>query len=389
MLFEFALIVLIFRSCQHYHYQFFNVDETPSPNNEGPQNVADDLERKISASFSTGKSKNEFEDAYESFAPCLRYFLFLTRFLSFYYICGVSVSANYFFMGQHQWYYFSSWNALLLSVYFMLATCASILGFVYGIPDSVVHLAPDESDPSNNYSYNLDKSESESKSKKIIWSAHSVRFGQIIHVLFEVCCGSSLLVIASCLLVFDSESGFWNLSVNLAPLLTLLLELLLNNMYVSIDHYPYNLSWAFLYLIFIWPVVVMNKISFWPYAVLSLERNTCYFWYTLLVLTDTICYFIFCFLSFIKRLIRSRIIYRNDKDLINDKNNDKNDKNDIKMHCNIDALKPNLNQNNSNNSIIQHEFDESKSMHFSEDNPISLSDVVTLYEHSSFRISSI
>ena len=80
-------------------------------------------------------------------------------------------------------------------------------------------------------------------------------------------------------------------------------------------------------------------------------------------------------------------MYRNDKYLINDKN----DKNEIKMHCNIDALKPNLNQNNSNNSIIQHEFDESKSMHFSEDNPISLSDVVTLYErheHSS-RISSI
>ena len=62
---------------------------------------------------------------------------------------------------------------------------------------------------------------------------------------------------------------------------------------VRMDHLPFNLSWLFLFLIFIWPVVIMGHISGWPYEFLALDRPICYAWYSGLVFVHIQCYIVF------------------------------------------------------------------------------------------------
>lgn len=105
----------------------------------------------------------------------------------------------------------------------------------------------------------------------------------------------------------DPTYAFWNVSHHFMTLLTLILELFLNNMYVRADHYPFNLSWAVLYLICIWPVVVMNKIPDWPYLFLATDTYFCCLYYIGLFTADFLFYYVFYALSKLKYSLRSQI----------------------------------------------------------------------------------
>ena len=229
-----------------------------------------------------------FNDTFESCTPRLRYLLFLHRIVSFYYICGISVTANYVINGGHRWFYFPIWNVELLSIYYMLATCASIIGFVYSKNHRFLKSPRDDEDD-----HKWGRRRIKLRITKIIWSRHSIRFGNLLHVLFQVCGGSAVFVTLVNFATLNHEPDFWNISIHLVPLLTLLIELFLNNMDVRMDHLPFNLSWLFLFLIFIWPVVIMGHISAWPYEFLALDRPICYAWYSGLVFVHIQCYIVF------------------------------------------------------------------------------------------------
>jgi hypothetical protein len=229
--------------------------------------------------------KFKFDDSYESFNPALKYVLLATRFLSFGYILSGSVIANYVVKGGFKWFFFTLWNVELLSIYYLLALACSVIGIFYK--------------PRNVSSEDVFDVES-------TWSIHTYRLGRITHVLFEVCGGTAVLVTVVNFTVINSGFSFWNATSHFVPLLTLVIELCLNNMYLRVDHYVFNISWAWLYLIFVWPLVVMRRINFWPYPFLALDTPSCYLLYTLLILLDIAFYFIFYGLSTAKFFLRQR-----------------------------------------------------------------------------------
>jgi hypothetical protein len=119
--------------------------------------------------------------------------------------------------------------------------------------------------------------------------------------------GTACLVTVINFSALNPEFSFWNVSQHFITLMTLILELFLNNMYVRADHYPFNISWAFLYLIFIWPLVVMSRISFWPYFFLKTDTYSCFFYYTGLVVADFLFYYLFYAISWLKYPFRNTI----------------------------------------------------------------------------------
>ena len=235
--------------------------------------------------------KFKFEDTYESFKPSMKYVLVLTRFTSFAFILSVSVISNYVLTGNFKWFYFTLWNVELLSLYYFLALICSTIGLIRSSQRSVSSAI---GNPNND----------RKSTGNLGWSVHILRLGKITHVLFEVCGGTAVLVTVINFAILNRDFSFWNTSSHLAPLLSLLLELSLNNMYLRVDHFIYNISWALLYLIFVWPLVALENIFFWPYPFLAVETSYCYLFYTILVVVDILFYFIFYSLSFLKHMLR-------------------------------------------------------------------------------------
>jgi hypothetical protein len=244
-------------------------------------------------------SEWKFEDTYQSFYPGLKYLLFVTRFLSFCYICGVSVIANYAERTSFTWFFFTTWNVQLISFYFLFALSASIIGFIHD----------GKSNASGNtgcLNYDIEGGE-EPKGRRKIWSQHTINFGYVIHILFEVCSGTAVLVTLVAFIAINSSSSFWNVAVHLMNVLVMILELFLNNMYLRLDHIPYNLTWAFIYVIFMWSIVVMGNITFWPYPFLAVDTYYSFFFYTGTIVADIVAYIIFFLLALAKFHIREAL----------------------------------------------------------------------------------
>ena len=221
------------------------------------------------------KFQCQFEDTYESYCPAAKYVLFITRLASLGYVGGVSVAANYIIVSRNQWFFFTLWNAQLISLYLLLAICCSVIGFIYGnksISNFCVVKMTNES------------------STRIVWSAEINRFAHVIHILLEVCGGNSFMIIAVTFIFLDSKFKFWNVSAHFVPVLVMVVELFLNNIFIRFDHFPFNLGWALLYLLFIWPIVYLGVISRWPYFFLKTDTVYCYFYYTGLLIVNFIFY---------------------------------------------------------------------------------------------------
>ena len=276
MLFEYVLLLLLFGCYKHYCCRSCLMSCYGAEALDSSVSLCD---------------KFKFDDTYESFIPSLKYVLLLTRFISFAYILGVSVISNYVLTGNFKWFYFTLWNVELLSLYYFFALICSTIGLFHSSQRSASSITEN---PHNN----------RKSTGNLEWSIHILRLGKITHVLFEVCGGTAVLVTVINFAILNPEFSFWNTSSHLAPLLSLLLELSLNNMYLRVDHFIYNISWALLYLIFVWPLVALENISFWPYPFLAVETSYCYLFYTILVVLDILFYFIFYSLSFLKHMLR-------------------------------------------------------------------------------------
>mmetsp|Transcript_7870 Transcript_7870/g.7931 ORF Transcript_7870/g.7931 Transcript_7870/m.7931 type:complete len:328 (-) Transcript_7870:22-1005(-) len=270
-------------------------------------NINDEDESNVDVlSHSNGEMTTfRFEDTYESFLPGLKYVLFVTRFLSFCYVGGVSVIANYAARGDTQiWFYFTTWNTELISIFFFLATTCSIIGFVYE-SSRVPHI--DDSFDGDVYSLSTLRDAINRNNQRIIWPSSVIAFGRVVYILFQVCGGTACLVTVINFTALNPEFSFWNVSQHFITLMVMVLELFLNNMYVRADHYPFNISWAFLYLIFIWPLVVQRRISFWPYFFLKTDTYSCFFYYTGLVVANFLFYYVFYSISWLKYPFRNMV----------------------------------------------------------------------------------
>lgn len=122
--------------------------------------------------------------------------------------------------------------------------------------------------------------------------------------------GSACLITIVAFTTLNPAFEFWNVTLHFITLLTLLIELFLNNMHVRADHYPFNLSWLILYTILIWPVVAMHRIKMWPYFFLKTDTYLCFFFYNGLLIINLCFYYIFYSLSRMKFYFRNINVLR-------------------------------------------------------------------------------
>lgn len=182
--------------------------------------------------------------------------------------------------------YFTYWNCILLSVYFLLSSSLSIYGIM--LRNDIIH----------------------------IQSPLMIIYSKIAHTLFEVCGGSEqlVMVIAFSQITIGangqhkSKLDVWNLSIHLVTVITLFIEMVFNDLYVRLDHYPINLAWGIFYLIFIWLYVYFSPSSRpkWPYFFLETEFVSCFYWYSGILALNFLFYLLWFCASELKFWIRTK-----------------------------------------------------------------------------------
>lgn len=232
-------------------------------------------------------NRMKFEDTYRSYSPSFTYILFITRTFSLSFIFGISVIVHDI-IDINSLYYFTNWNTILISFYFLFAMICSINGLIYDDPSNILvqQTARDETNLIN-------------QTSKIIWSPEISFFSRILLGLFSICGGSAILVTVIAFTILDPSFTFWNVSVHFVTLIALLVEMSLNKLIVRFDHYPFNITWAYLYLIFVWVLVFMG-VGDWPYFFLQTDSTSSYSSYSGLVFVNLLFYSIWFGLSELK-----------------------------------------------------------------------------------------
>lgn len=269
--FEYALLLVMFRFYRIYCCEWFTRSFCRIQSHQ---------------SWDCYEKSFKFEDTYESLTPTMKFILIGMRLQFLGYVLIESVIGNYVFVGGYQWFYFSLWNAELLSIYYFLALLCSMIG-LFSKPQPPTARSSDDTSGSITQ-----------------WSNNTLRLGRITQIFFEVCSGSSAFVAVINFSFVNPEFTFWNVTAQFIPIMSLLVELLLNNMYIRADHYVYNITWLWLYLIFMWPLVALGNIPFWPYKFLAVDTPRCYLIYTALLLANVFFYFVLFGLSSIKYELR-------------------------------------------------------------------------------------
>ena len=271
-LLEYFLVILIFRY-QHKCHQLYHRCPSSEPNNgAGDGNVTlqepnnNNNEEEVVVPPSSLRScfftpsitfENTIQSSLKISSHRWSILLLCTRLVSFLYLGTISFYI-YITDANGSWYYFTNWNIWLISVYFALVIVCSILGLVYGTSTS--------------------------------WSMGFHQWSKVIHVHFEICGGTAFFVTVVAFSMLDGRFTFWNASQHFVTSVTMLIELILNDMYVRMDHFPCNLTWAILYLLVIWPVVKTGIIEDWPYFFLDTSSIDALLLYTILLFVDGIFY---------------------------------------------------------------------------------------------------
>ena len=272
-LLEFLLVVLIFRYKDRCHQLYHRCPSTESNQGNDGGIVAENQNEETTVTQPSSSRSScfvtpsiTFEHTFQSSIKTFHgpIVLLCTRLVSFLYL-GTFSFYIYITDASGSWYYFTNWNIWFISVYFGSVIVCSILNLVYG--------------------------------HTVSWSPGMHQWARIIHVHFEVAGGTAFFVTVVAFSMLDGRFTFWNASQHFVTSVTMLTELILNDMYVRMDHFPCNLSWAILYLLVIWPVVKTGIIEDWPYFFLDTSSIIALLLYTILLLVDGIFYTVWYLVS--------------------------------------------------------------------------------------------
>lgn len=222
--------------------------------------------------FETILSPFHFELTFLSYGVLTERILLCTRILSFGYLCGIGIWFHDSLMEIRRenvgWEFFTSWNLYMLSFYYFLAVICSIIG----LRTPRLH-------------NKLDVPEG--------WSKPIRCLGCIVYLLYEVLGASAFMVTTVAFTLLNPNPTFWNCTFHLATTCSIIAELCLNRMTVTLMHLPFGLTWSMMYTIFIWLVVYFGVVVKWPYDFLDTSSPFCFLWYTGLV-----CLFVFFYTFF-------------------------------------------------------------------------------------------
>lgn len=176
------------------------------------------------------------------------------------------------------WHYYTIWNLILISLYFLLAIISSICHL----------LKSDQTLPDG-------------------WSRSFVlNLGKVVGVSFGFVASSALMVTTLNFMLLNPKPTFWNVTEHLTQLIAILIEFSLNAVPVNPQEVMLAISWPMLYLVFIWPIVGTN-IRGWPYYFLEVSSASAFVWYQILFAVCVVFFFVFYGLDVLKwRLISGR-----------------------------------------------------------------------------------
>jgi hypothetical protein len=230
---------------------------------------------------------DSFETTYQScWGKWGTYLLLVTRLASFFYMCGINVVVKHSIDPMFS-VFFTAWNVDILALYFFLATISSIMGISYDIRMRDFQESHMGSDANAVH----------------FWSTRTLRFGYVVQIIYEIAGPTAFFVTVIAFVLLNPSFEFWNVTVHFITSMTILLDLLLNNIHIRWEHMLLNLAWALIYLIFCWPMVRFGAMQNWPYFFLRSSTAFVFIWYIILIAVDIFFFYLFWTCSLCKYLI--------------------------------------------------------------------------------------
>lgn len=215
------------------------------------------------------------------------YLLLVWRICAFLYFFGIVFLWNYIRTNGSNAYFFSLWNINLITSYYFLTVVASLIGVRHHqryIDHQETLITSSDANP-DSYNY---------------WSNSLTQFGYIVQILYEITGSTAFFITFVTFMTLDSGMLFWNLNDHFVTTSSVLVELLLSRLVIRWEHVIFTIIWGLMYLIFIWPMVVLGVLSDWPYHFLKTDTSMVFFWYFALVAFLIFFYIIFVFLGWLK-----------------------------------------------------------------------------------------
>lgn len=200
------------------------------------------------------------------FGQNYRLVLLMTRGLScLYFVLSLIVIITTTTTRSYLWLYLDIWNLVLVTFYFMCTTLLSFLAYK-----------------------TRQQSARRNDTNPTRWSVFSQILSVTIHMLFELTSVITLMILFSDWMVWNVKDELINASTYLA-FLTLLLEMLINQITIRFDQFPCIASLLMLYFFVLWPAAFNGYLHKWPYVFLELNDSHCFANYTLVFVTAWLC----------------------------------------------------------------------------------------------------
>ena len=242
----------------------------------------------IDRSICCGRLKRELQDfftgislesSYASFpGKSWTVFLCVFRGLCFCFFVAVPCIYQYVLERGHNWVYFTFWNIDIISMYYLFAFSASIVGLRFR-PDVLFETTHR-------------------------WTRAELLLGTLSQFFFTVAAPTALFVTVFSYTFLDAKLDFNDVSYHLINTLALLVDMVLSSMIIRWEHVVLMVSWGMLYLIFTWGMVGSGVSSTWPYEALYTDTPSSVVWYTLLYVFLLGSYLVWYALSRIKIWLR-------------------------------------------------------------------------------------
>lgn len=201
------------------------------------------------------------------------YLLLAWRIIWFCYFLGVVFIWGYVRSGMANAFYFTLWNVDLITLYYALVLTSSFLGLWY------------------------DRNCMSHGTVSTDWSESMHRLGYVIQIIYAFAGATAFFVTVVAFGALNPKFEFWNVNQHFVTSMSFLGELALNSMPVRNEHVIFQITWAFLWLMFCWPMVGAKALDEWPYFFLDTDAASVFAWYIGLFIIDIVFYYLWYWMA--------------------------------------------------------------------------------------------
>mmetsp|Transcript_8578 Transcript_8578/g.12807 ORF Transcript_8578/g.12807 Transcript_8578/m.12807 type:complete len:286 (-) Transcript_8578:281-1138(-) len=169
------------------------------------------------------------------------------------------------------WEYFTNWNLVFISLYYLFAFLSSIFHIVTKYRKDDMHVS------------DLVKR----------------RVSTFISIHFAVAGATALFITLVNFTLLSPRFYFFNVVSHFTTSVSFLIEMSLNNIHIHYKEFVFSFVWALLWLIIIWPSVA-EGVKDWPYDFLQTDKAACFAWYNILFVVNFIFYSLWWYMSQLK-----------------------------------------------------------------------------------------